>query len=67
MSQRVSNKNTNFNNHFYIPGDSDAISLLDLLASMGLEQHVDKPVGTFGHTLDLIITDVPILCYLLRR
>ena len=67
MSQRASNNITDFNNHVYIPGDSDAISLLDLLASMGLEQHVDKPVNIFGHTLDLIITDVPILCYLLRR
>ena len=67
MSQRVSKKITDFNNHVYIPSDSDAISLLDLLASMGLEQHVDNPVDTFGDTLDLIITDVPILCYLLRR
>ena len=29
---------------------------LDLLESMGLQQHVDVPTHKSGHTLDLIIT-----------
>ena len=30
--------------------------VLDLLESMGLQQHVDVPTHKSGHTLDLIIT-----------
>ena len=36
--------------------DPDASRFLELLTSMGLEQHVDKPTHISGHTLDLIIT-----------
>ena len=32
------------------------IWFLDLLESMGLQQHVDVPTHKSGHTLDLIIT-----------
>ena len=45
-----------FNIHVDNVKDSDAIRFLDLLASMGLEQHVDKPTHISGHTLDLLIT-----------
>ena len=45
-----------FNIHVDIPRDPNAIRFLDLLSSMGLDQHVDKPTHTSGHTLDLIIT-----------
>ena len=44
-----------FNTHVDISHDN-AIRFLDLLSSMGLDQHVDKPTHTSGHTLDLIIT-----------
>ena len=45
-----------FNIHVDDVRDSDAIRFLDLLDSMGLEQHVDKPTHISGHTLDLMIT-----------
>ena len=45
-----------FNIHVNVPNDSDAARFLELLTSMGLEQHVDKPTHISGHTLDLIIT-----------
>ena len=45
-----------FNIHVNVPNASDAARFLELLTSMGLEQHVDKPTHTSGHTLDLIIT-----------
>jgi hypothetical protein len=48
-----------FNIHVDIPRDPNAIRFLDLLSSMGLDQHVDKsdmPTHTSGHILDLIIT-----------
>lgn len=45
-----------FNIHVNTPSDSDASRFHDLLSSMGLEQHVDKPTHISGHTLDLIIT-----------
>ena len=45
-----------FNIHVDDVRDSDAIRFLDLLASMGLEQHVDTPTHISGHTLDLMIT-----------
>ena len=37
-------------------GDPDARAFLDLLASMGLKQHVNVPTHVSGHTLDLMIT-----------
>ncbi|PFX17382.1 hypothetical protein AWC38_SpisGene18295 [Stylophora pistillata] len=36
--------------------DSDTARFIELLISMGLEQHVHKPTNISGHTLDLIIT-----------
>ena len=45
-----------FNIHVNVPNDSDAARALELLTSMGLEQHVDKPTYISGHTLDLIST-----------
>ena len=39
-----------------VTSDADAARFLELLTSMGLGQHVDKPSHTSGHTLDLIIT-----------
>ena len=45
-----------FNIHVNVPNDSDAARFLELLTSMGLEQHVDKPTHTSGHILDLIFT-----------
>ena len=44
------------NIHVNVPNDSDAARFLELLTSMGLEQHVDKPTHISGHTLDLIFT-----------
>ena len=44
-----------FNIHVDVVRDSDAVLFLDLLASMGLEQHVDKPTHISGHTLHLMI------------
>ena len=43
-----------FNIHVNVPGNSDATRFQKLLTSMGLKQHVDKPIS--GHKLDLIIT-----------
>ena len=45
-----------FNIHVDVPNDSDAARFLELLTSMGLEQHIDKPTHISGHTLDLIVT-----------
>ena len=45
-----------FNLHVNIPSDPNASKFLDLLSSMGLDQHVDKPAHVSGNTLDLIIT-----------
>ena len=45
-----------FNIHVDAPNESDAARFLELLTSMGLEQHVDKPTHISGHMLDLIIT-----------
>ena len=38
-----------------VEDDPDARAFLDLLASMGLKQHVNVPTPVSGHTLDLII------------
>ena len=45
-----------FNIHVDVPNDIDAVKFLDLLESLGLEQHVTEPTHIFGHTLDLVIT-----------
>ena len=46
----------NFNIHVNKTNDSDACEFLDLLASLGLKQHVIGPTHEGGHTLDLVIT-----------
>ena len=45
-----------YNFHVDVEDDPDARTFLDLLASMGLKQHVDVPTHVSGHTLDLVIT-----------
>ena len=45
-----------FNIHVNNVNDSDACEFLDLLASLGLKQHVIGPTHEGGHTLDLVIT-----------
>ena len=45
-----------FNIHVNNTNDSDACKFLDLLASLGLKQHVIGPIHEGGHTLDLVIT-----------
>ena len=45
-----------FNIHVNNTNDSDACEFLDLLASLGLKQHVIGPTHEGGHTLDLVIT-----------
>ena len=45
-----------FNIHLDYAVDTDAIKLMDLLESYGLQQHVTSPTRKHGHTHDLIIT-----------
>ena len=45
-----------FNIHLDVPNGIDAVKFLDLLESLGLEQHVAEPTHIFGHRLDLVIT-----------
>ena len=45
-----------FNIHVDNAADTDAIKLIDLLESYGLQQHVTSPTHRHDHTLDLIIT-----------
>lgn len=45
-----------FNIHVDVPSDVDTMKFLDLLESLGLQQHVNHPTHVKGHTLDLIIT-----------
>ena len=45
-----------FNIHVYVPHDPDSLKLLDLLQSVGLQQHITEPTQIQGHTLDLAIT-----------
>ena len=45
-----------FNIHVDISNDVHAIKVLDLLDSVGLQQHIKKPTHVHGHTLDLVIT-----------
>ena len=53
-----------YNFHVDVEGDPDARAFLDLLASMGLKQHVNVPTHVSGHTLDLMITREhdPVIC-----
>ena len=44
-----------FNIHVDVPNGIDAVKFLDLLESLGLEQHVTEPTHIFGHR-DLVIT-----------
>ena len=44
-----------YNIHVDVPNDTDALKFLDLLQSLGLEQHVTEPTHIRGHTLDLVI------------
>lgn len=45
-----------FNIHLNVPLDNDAVCFLDLLSSMGLQQHIDFPTRVSGNTLDLLTT-----------
>lgn len=45
-----------FDIHVNVKSNNDAVRLLDLLASMGLQQYVDLPTHISGNTLDLLIT-----------
>ena len=45
-----------FNIHVDDPTNDESLKFLDLLESVGLEQHVNEPTHTYGHTLDLVIT-----------
>ena len=47
---------SDFNIHVNNTNDSDACEFLDLLASLGLKQHVVGPTHEGGHTLALVIT-----------
>jgi len=47
-----------FNVHVDNPSNDDALKFLDLLESLGLEQHVQEATHTHGHTLDLVITRI---------
>ena len=45
-----------FNIHVDVPHDLDSVKLLDLLQSVGLQQHITEPTQIQGHTLDLVIS-----------
>ena len=45
-----------FHSHVDVPHDPDSVRLLDLLRSVGLQQHITEPTQIQGHTLDLVIT-----------
>ncbi|XP_048578893.1 uncharacterized protein LOC125560696 [Nematostella vectensis] len=45
-----------FNIHVNIDSDNDAARFLDLLSSMGLQQHINFPTHISGNTLDLLIS-----------
>ena len=47
-----------------VPNDIDAVQFLDLLESLGLEQHVTEATHIFGRTLDLVITRCVCKCNL---
>ena len=45
-----------FNIHVDVPENPDGVCCIELLQSIGLQQHVVTPTHESGHTLDLIIT-----------
>ena len=45
-----------FNIHVDVANDFDAVKFIDVLESVGLEQHVTEPTHIFGHRLYLFIT-----------
>ena len=45
-----------FNIHMDVSTNADTVKFMDLLESLGLEQHVRGPTHTHGPTLDLVIT-----------
>ena len=45
-----------FNIHMDVSTDAYTVKFMDLLESLGLEQHVRGPTHTHAHTLDLVIT-----------
>ena len=47
------------NIHVDDASDADACNFLDLLESLGLQQHVREPTHIHGHTLENIILDTP--------
>ena len=44
------------NSHGDDASDADARNFLDLLESLGLQQHVRGPTHIHGHTLDHVVT-----------
>ena len=56
MSSELLLITADFNIHVGDPCDPDCVRFLDLLESMGLQQHVVVPTPKSGRTLDLIIT-----------
>lgn len=47
------------NIHVDDPNDIDACQFVDLLVSLGVQQHVNQQTHIHGHTLELIITRWP--------
>ena len=45
-----------FNIHVDVPHDPDSVKQVNLLQSVGLQQHIAEPTQIQGHTLDLVIT-----------
>lgn len=45
-----------FNIHVDVSDDPDATKFLDLIDSLGLQQHMNKPTHIHKHILDLVIT-----------
>ena len=42
-----------FNIHVDVPHDPDSVKLLDLLQSVGLQQHITEPTQIQGHLISL--------------
>ena len=45
-----------FNIRLNLSTDADTVKFVDLLESLGLEQHLRRPTHTHGHTLNFVIT-----------
>ena len=45
-----------FNVHYDLPDDGNAVRFRDLLQSIGFVQHITEPAHARGHILDLVIT-----------